>query len=319
MLSHVFRVFGTAALLVAASGAAYADVCVTIDQARDSLTADERVATIILVTKEFALEGQRVVPDGCATPYVLTHARLGDLIVVSLAGPNDRREALARGTDDLPALYSQMVRSIVTGRPMTGLNVVDRTNVTASQASARRIYSDSIWYGRLGYSALFTGDRHGVPSVGFGYRAEFDRFGIDLAFLNFQMPGSGYQSSDASVWSWLKLSGLYFLSPIANRTAYLGAGLSYGGQHFGRTRPSVNSYTSGWRGRGLQSELTAGYEVARVTSLRLFVQADAVLPFYHATSDTILYATPYVPRQEPTITFERRYAPSLSVSIALGR
>ena len=321
MRSHAFSLLGTAALLVATSGVAYADVCVAIDAARDTLTASERLAATALVAKQFTLEGERVVPDGCSETYVLTHAQLGDIIVVSLVGPKGRREALARGTDDLLAVYSQMVRSIVTGRPMTGFNVVDRTNVTVSQASARRIYSDSIWYGRLGYAAVFGDDTYGTPSVGFGYRAEFDKIGIDLAFLNFQMPGSGhYSSPQASTWSWLKLSGLYFINPTANRTAYLGAGLGYGGQRFSQRSLNFNdAYRSDWRGSGLQSELTAGYELARVTSVRLFIQADAVFPFYDATSETFLYATPRPPYSSPTITVDRRYAPSFGISVGVGR
>ena len=99
--------------------------------------------------------------------------------VVTLSGQNRQREGTALGLDDLPALYSQMVRSIVTGRPMDGFYVMDRTNVTeAQEASRKRVQSDSFGYARLGYGSVF-GDRgYGGPTLGFGYRAELDSFGI---------------------------------------------------------------------------------------------------------------------------------------------
>jgi len=112
--------------------------------------------------------------------------------VVTLSGQNRQREGTALGLDDLPALYSQMVRSIVTGRPMDGFNVVDRTNVTeAQEASRKRVQSDSFGYARLGYGSVF-GDRgYGGPILGFGYRAELDTFGIDVSFPNYEVPSSG--------------------------------------------------------------------------------------------------------------------------------
>jgi hypothetical protein len=44
----------------------------------------------------------------------------------------------------------------------------------------------------------------------------------------------------------------------------------------------------------------------------MFVQADAVLPFYHVSSQTFS-------RFGPMNSVDRRYAPSLVVSIGLGR
>ena len=108
MLNHTVRLLAVAGLLAATSRVAHADVCVNIDRTRDTLATEERVAAILLVAKQFELEGERVVPEGCPAPYVLAHARLGSIIVVSLSGPNGRREAIAHGMDDLPALYSQI-------------------------------------------------------------------------------------------------------------------------------------------------------------------------------------------------------------------
>jgi hypothetical protein len=195
---------------------------------------------------------------------------------------------------------------------MTGLNVVDRTNVTSSQTYARRVHSDSLWYGRLGYGAVFADRTYGTPSVGFGYRAELDAFAIDLAFLNQQFASGRYSGSRASAFSLLKLSAFRFLDPQANRSAYYGGGLSYGFQTISHATPSeIGRYTTSWTGSGLQAELTAGYELARATTLRVFVQAEATLPFYRVTSETRSL--------NGLIATEHRYAPSLVVSVGVGR
>ncbi len=311
------QVFVAAMLVLATARAGRADVCVTIDQNPDVLSVQEQKAAVLLITTQFEQEGERMMPPGCTRSYAFSHAQLGSTIVVTVDGAGGRWQASALGRDDLPAVYAQIVRSIVTGRPMTGLEVVDRSNVTASQASARRVHSDSIWYARLGYASLFGDRAYGTPALGFGYRAELDSLAIDVSFLNFQFGSSGYYAdAEATAGSWVKLSGLYFLAPRANRTPYFGGGLSYGRSSFGRWDYSIYyqtpyEYHTSWRGYGLQGELTAGYELGRATSLRLFVQADVVLPFYSAVSETFSRAGP--------VARNRRYAPSAIVSIGVGK
>ena len=316
MRTGILRVTVFTCVLLVSAAAVRAEVCISIDPTRDTLSPSDQAAALLLLTRQFELAGERVVSPGCARPYTVSHVRLGNTIVVNISGPEGQREATAQGMDDLPALYSQMARSIVTGRPMAGFNVIDRTNVTASQATARRVHTDSLWYARLGHGSLFGNDAYGTPSLGFGYRAELDRFAIDVSFLNLQFStGSSYSSTGAAAQTFLKLSSLYFLNPTANRSAYFGGGLSYGHQSFGGSYSSSGYYASAFDGRGLQGELTAGYELARATSFRIFVQADAVLPFFEATAER--YPVVWRGPVEPTI--ERRYAPSLIVSIGVGR
>jgi hypothetical protein len=202
---------------------------------------------------------------------------------------------------------------------MTGFNVVDRTNVTEAQAaSPKRVQSDSFGYARLGYGSIFGDRSSGGPSLGFGYRAEMDSFGLDVSFLNVQVPssrsGSYYGSPQGSTaGSVLKLEGLYFMNPKANATPYFGGGVSYGFTDFGGTS-GTSGYES-WHGSGLQCELTAGYEWPRASTLRMFVQADAILPLYNVTSETITYSRPAA---TTTIATDHRYSPSLVVSLGLG-
>ena len=318
MRSHLLRTsIVTAVLVCGVATAASAQICISIDQARDMLSPDERSAALLLVEKQFELAGQRIAAAGCPAAYELSHVRLGNTIVVTLAGPLGHRETTAIGLDDLPAVYSQMVRSLVTGEALGSMAIVDRTNVTASQdLPARRVQSDTYWHARLGYGGVFGNQTHGVPALGFGYRAEFDRFGVDLSFFNYHFDqGSGYYASRGSAiaGSLLKLEGLYFTSPTANRTAYFGGGLSWGGTNLGEGQKS-------WNGQGLQGELTTGYELARATNVRLFVQGDATLPVYNTVSQTYSYPQrlPNGSYLVPTVSTERRYTPSVVVSIGLG-
>lgn len=313
MVTSILRL-SLAALFAGLASVANAEVCLTVDESRDTLAPADRSGALLLLSTQLEKEGERLVPAGCADPFVLFHAQLGNLVVVTVTGRGKRWQATAQTTADLPAIYSQIARSIVTGRAMAGLNVVDRTNVTSSQADVPRVHSDSIWYGRLGYGGVFADRVYGTPSIGFGYRAELDTFAIDLAMLNLQLPSpGGYSSPRAYATTWLKLSGLRFINPQANRSAYFGGGLSYGHTYVNRggTYYSAPTYSTSWSGGGLQGELTAGYELARATSLRLFVQADLVLPFYQVTSET--YTTNRV------VSTDSRYAPSLVLSVGIGR
>jgi hypothetical protein len=310
----------TATAAPAQTRAAGAEVCITVDQAHDTFSPEDRTAALLLVARQFELAGQSVVPEGCPMPYAVSHVRLGETIMVTLSGPNGHREGTALGLEDLPALYSQMVRSIVTGRPMTGFNVVDRTNVTAAQAaSAQRVQADSFGYMRLGYGSVFGNRSYGGATLGFGYRVELDSFGIDVSFLNYQVPSSGsdsyYGSSQGGMaGSLLKLEALYFKNPKANATPYLGGGISYGFTQFGGTYGNSN-YQSSWHGNGLQGELTVGYELPRASTLRVFVQADTILPFYKVTSETIRFSSS---APAGTTAAAHRYSPSLAVSVGFG-
>jgi hypothetical protein len=210
-----------------------------------------------------------------------------------------------------------MVRSLLTGEPMNLRGVVDRTNVSEVQANPLRVGSDSVFYARLGYGAMFTGQTVGVPSIGLlGYRHELDSVAVDVSFLNFQMNNSrtytgiyDYGDSSSSA-SWLKLEALYFTKPAANQSPYFGGGLSWGAMSLARGSESGSN-------TGLQGEVTAGYEIGRASSIRTFFQVDTSLPFYTVpmraysivTAPTLRYGY---------VTAGNRYAPTLSVSIGLG-
>ena len=322
MVGRVFRYsLGILTLMAVTAGTAAAQTCITIQDAYDTLTREERAAAVLLVKRQFEQAGHRVADADCQGTYTLSHIRLGRTIVVSLSGPLGAREGRALGLDDLPAVYSQMVRSLTTGAPMGTMAVLDRGNVSEAQdLPPRRVQPEGFWHARVGQSNLFGPTASHGASFGFGYRAEFDKLGFDVSFFNFMMSDrSRYLGgSGGSTMSLVKLEGLYFLSPKANRSAYLGGGLSYG--HTDLWVPDDGGFygTSG-RGSGLQAELTAGYEIARVTSARFFVQADVTLPLYEVTFEHYAFTPPVVGQYTPpTVTVDHHYAPSLTLSVGLG-
>jgi hypothetical protein len=96
---------------------------------------------------------------------------------------------------------------------------------------------------------------------------------------------------------------------------YVGGGASYGITSFGGGSANAAVYRGSWQGSGLQGELTVGYEWPRASGLRALVQADATLPFYNVTSQTYTSSRPGAPGVTST---DRRYSPSLAVSVGVG-
>lgn len=309
------------AMLIAISAAA-ADqdaparppVCLAIDEARDTFSPQDRQAALILVARQFELAGRQIVSGDCAERYTLSHVQLGNTITVVLSGAAGQREGRAAGLDDLPSLYNQLVRALLTGSSVGSMAVVDRTNVTTPQAEPKRVGIDSFGYARLGYGTMLGSGGTGNPAIGFGYRAELDAFALDVSFLNQQLPSASraYGPSTGMAGSLLRLTALYFTSPRANASPYFGGGLSWG--MTSRTGGSSPDDYSTWSGSGLQGELSGGYELMRASDLRMFVQADAVFPFYHTTGRTFVYSQ----GRSTSVTTGRSYNPSLTVSIGLG-
>lgn len=292
---------------------ASAGVCVEVDASRDSLLEGDRNATRFFLAQTLQQQGVEVVQQNCAGTYVVYHVRLGNSITVFMQGPQGYRQATARVLEDVPAVYNQMVRSLLTGQPMNNSNdTVDRTNATSAQQAPNRIEADSLWYVRLGYGGVAGPSFASGPAFGFGYRYELDNLGIDFSFLNFTV-GTNESNNSGSAGvsgSWIKLMGLYFLNPTANRSSYLGAGLGWGATAVARSSNSTTTTTfNSYTGTGLQGELSAGYEFLRASTIRMFVQADATLPFYLVHSNDF---------STTTVTEDSSYAPTFVVSFGIG-
>src|SRR4030095_12804597 len=95
MRGQLLRVMTLTGILVGGAQAARADVCVSIDQENDTFSPQEQGASIFLIKSEFEQAGERVASAPCPSPYSVSHVRLGDLIVVTIAGQNGKRAAVA--------------------------------------------------------------------------------------------------------------------------------------------------------------------------------------------------------------------------------
>jgi hypothetical protein len=171
-------------------------------------------------------------------------------------------------------------------------------------------------YARVGRAAVFdTKNPRREPGVGLGVRAGTDTFAVDVSFLNFVLGFHPVDTvRDMSAGSMLKIEGLRYLSPRAKSSAYVGGGMSWGHLSLGRAAPPGEGATS-WGGHGLQAEFTAGYELARKSPVRLFVQADATAPLFRASSDTYDYLQPGSLVVTRTDT---RYVPTVVVSFGVA-
>ena len=256
-----------------ATPAAAADLCVTIDEAHDTFSASDRTAALLLLKRQFELAGERIVEPGCQNASVVSHVTFGTRIMITLAGPKGQRDATAMGSTTCRPCTTRMVRSLLRGEPMGSPAVVEPDeNVTNTQAAAQnRRHSDSVWYARLGYGMYFSDQSYGGPAVGFiGYRREGERYGIDVSFLNFQYKSSDRtydylspQGSSGMTGTWLKLEMLRYFNPAADRSPYIGTGLSLSATNLDHG----NTY---WEGNGLQGKLTGGYEMGRAGSIHIF-------------------------------------------------
>jgi|GEM_PF-1091090 len=316
----------TAAFLVVAAGRAGAQepasqaappvICLTIDATQDTLELQDRGPALILLGREFTQSGWRVVTQGCTETYAVSHVVLGRWITVRIEGPRGVREGRAAGLEDLPALYSQMARSFVTGKPLGSLDLIDRDNVTEAQTTTKRVAVDTFHYARLGGGVL-SGDRtYAAPVFGLGYRAEFDTFALDVAYLTYQVTnqGAGYGTSGASSIALFRIAGLHFFNGKKQASSYAGGGLSWGWTQINHSSGAYSSsYSSStWAGSGLRGEVTGGYEFTRATRARTFVQADLVLPFYRLAASSYSYPKTGAGAQGTL------YSASLTISVGVG-
>jgi hypothetical protein len=253
-----------------------AGVCVAVDEKHDTLPPAELKAARTALIQAFLAEGFDVVDEGCAETYVVLHARLTKVISVSLRGPLGSRQANAGSLDELPLVYSQMVRSLKSGKPIgTGNEALTRDNVTRRQELPVRATADHLGYTRLGVG--FTRPDPGFVggAIGFGYRYELDDFGIDVSFMNFTLTFDNQTVfNDEGSFTPLRLYGCYFFDAASNTTPYVGIGPGVGGTF---VDDDMNRDFRGW---GVQGELIGGFEFGRASNIRFAVDLLVTLPFY---------------------------------------
>jgi hypothetical protein len=135
--------------------------------------------------------------------------------------------------------------------------------------------STYLWYARLGAGAVLGSDAGLGTGFGLGLRYEQSSVAVDLSVEVLTANDEGAPGDEVGSGG-AKLRALYFTDASSSSSPYVGAGLGYGIVH----RDSADVLHEGW---GLQGEISAGYEILRhERAIRLFLQADASLPFYLA-------------------------------------
>ena len=290
-------------LLVTLAHSAAAGVCVTLDEQRDTLSPEDRRAAMITFGQALAKAGAQVTVGDCTTPYSLYNVKLGDSITVYAVGPGGTLQARASKLDELPLVYEQLAHALVTGQPMsTGGGNVDRTNATNDQMVPRRVASDNVKIFRLGYG-LITG--HGTstgPAFGFGWRFELDRLAIEISALDLTYSSDAKSSDSGFTGSLIRLGALYYQEPIASQSMYFGGGIGYGFN-------VISDGTSTFSGAGIEGHATIGYELLRESTIRMFVEATAIMPFYLSSVDD------FTGTGTPS---GRKWIPSFALQVGLG-
>jgi hypothetical protein len=292
---------GLAATL--APDSAWAASCAQIDEKRDALTPEERSSVVTLFEDSLTEEKQEVSREGCTDTWTLYHIRLGESLTVVVQSSRGTRRERVKKIEDLPAIYSQMVRSMLSGTQLTNDGAaINRKNVTESQNDPQRVHAEAIWYAKLGYGATTADGFHSGPQFGFGRRWELDQVGIDLGFLNFltYQDSDGFEGVSAS---WIEIGADYFFDAFGNNSPYVGAGLSLGSH-------TIPSASGDFEGSGLQGKGVLGYEFFRASTIRLLVQFEAVVPMYRLARKT-------TDATGGTDT-DHVYSPNLMLSLGLG-
>ncbi|MFT3766576.1 MAG: hypothetical protein QM820_13845 [Minicystis sp.] len=295
--------FATIALSASASAA---DVCLRIDESRDTLSAQERAAAQAIFAQAVESAGDQLSGNACSRTYVLSHRKTGNVINIRITGPGGSREASCGKIEELRRVYRRMLISLQKGVPM------ERASVPDALSSPEREAADKIYYTRLGGSALPSAGMQGGPDLGLGMRLELDRIGID-ASMSFGVAQSGPKKEVTGVHgSIIKLTAQYYFMSQSDSTPYLGGGLSWGGRK--QELDNLN-----YSATGLQAELIAGYELLRSSTIRIFLQADATLPLYMAKAGA--HETPTLhgkARAPATPQISERYLPTLGLSLGIG-
>lgn len=259
---------------------AAAAVCVEIDAERDSLTDNERKSVRIIIEDELAEADMQVDASDCSATYTAYNVRLGDKIRATLKGPNGKRTLEAHTIEELPETYDQLVRALVEDLPVE--EVTDRQNVTSGQQHRERLYSETLFYARLGYGMVTGGDFASGPAFGIGIRHELNHVALDFSALNLIVATNS--ETGGVNGNWLRIGADYLFNGTAPSTPFIGGGVSWGGTHI--QKDGVN-----YGATGVHAEISGGYEMLRTADIRLFVKGNAILPLYTVDSgDSELYS-----------------------------
>lgn len=288
---------------------AYAEnICIQVDQDRDNLQERDQQATVMLVEQELEEAGHTVAGEGCPDAIILSNVQLGTSITVTINRGEEQRRLKANGLDDLPNVYSQLVGSLLSGTPLS--SGMDRTNVTKDQGDPTRAKADFITIFKGGAMVHTAGAPVG-PALGAGIRVELDQWAIEadstFGFSFDDNPNEQKTGNSANFGA--HLGGVYFLDGQANGSPFFSGGLGYS------TTLLENASEDTWAGAGFDFRFAAGYEMLRASTIRMFFQAEVLLPMYLLHAEDLNSSAGQDSRYNPTflVSFGVGYEPDVVV------
>jgi hypothetical protein len=312
-IRHTLQSIVFACALIAFLPSARAAVCVDVDAERDSFSTLQQQATRTLVEDRLRQEGKTIGSEDCEATYTVYNLKFGDTIVANLAGPQGQRKLEADSVEELPETYDQLVSSLVAGKKVG--ETTDRKNVTDGQSNDTRLDADTVIYLSTGYGGTFGGEYAAGPSIAFGWRHEIQHFALDFSVADVTIPTNRESSyGNRPSGSWFQIGAMYLFDQYSAHTPYVGAGVGFGVTHVKEDDPD-SEFGHSFRGRGVNIDLSGGWEFFRTSNVRFFVQGDVVLPTYKSqpTQSKIRGDDGNVVR-----TFEPRYTPGFELSLGGG-
>jgi hypothetical protein len=174
---------------------------------------------------------------------------------------------------------------------------INRNNVSIDKANPLRVKTDQLFYAKLGYGGIMSDyNAYGVAG-GLGYRYEMDNVGVDISLLNCVF---GQNGNDGFGCNFVQLQGLYFFNPLGNSSPYCGAGIGYSLINIDDN--DGNKYS----GNGIAGIATLGFETMRVSTIRLFIQIDATMPFFKLKG------------KDNAVENKKIYSPTFMLSMGIG-
>lgn len=305
---------------------ASAAVCIQVDENRDNLESGERTAILTMVESSARQRGLKIShdEDSCDEIFSIYSVRLGNTLTATLSTPDDVKSQKARDLDELPEAYDKLIAAVVSDKEQ-------RENEAAQAQAAQEVASreqpveadsseaksepgealeTNIWFARLGYAMDFGLEFGGGPGIGVGYRYEASDFGLEISALNLNL-ASINSFADAMSASWLRVGGMYFFNPAGNQTPYLQTAMSWGSNF-------IHTNDEWFGSSGIRGEFGGGMEFLRESPVRMFVEANLVLPFYKVKYTTTT-KTPNADNGVDVLEREHKlYTPALMIFMGVG-
>lgn len=291
------------------AAASHAEPCFQVDASRDSLTGEQRKAAGVLFEDALRQQDQALEGSPCPVVWTVTHVLLGESYTVIVSDEHSSRRMKIGELDDAPSAYSQLIGNLLAGDEVGAeSSAINRANVTTEQTKRpKRASAEMTWHIRLGYGIAGAPGAPGGPSFGFGFRRELDHFGIEASFLNYTLLQDSDGEPSGATGSVAQVMFLGYLDRLSNHSPYAGLGVGFGGESVPRV---LDGESLDYSGTGLNGHAMLGYSFFRASTLRMFFQADALLPTYQARAHRLLSGG--------TMTEDERYIPVFMLSMGVG-